>query len=157
MTRVLSLVAGFFPSCTGDHRPPSIFAADRPHPDTQGQNPYRHLGCKSASLPGTLVSCDRQSAGTSVPWITPPRRHGRFLPGCMRWARLWCMGRWSVSGVTLAVPTHTIASSISPLKPRGCPATDMGHRGGAETNDSRHHRGCAILLPQDGVRIGAYS
>jgi len=36
MERALPLVASFFSSCTGGHRPPSIPAADRPYPDTSG-------------------------------------------------------------------------------------------------------------------------
>ena len=86
MERALPLVASFFSSCTGGHRPPSMPAADRPPPTPQGQSPYRHLRCTLASLPGTAVPGDRRSAGTVLPWT---RHHS------------------------------AIASSISPVKPRG--------------------------------------
>jgi hypothetical protein len=33
---------------------------------------------------------------------------------------------------------------------RGAPATARGHPGSAETDDRRHHRGCATILPQVG-------
>ena len=37
---------------------------------------------------------------------------------------------------------------------RGAPATDRCYPGRAETDDSRHHRGCTIILPQVGQGSG---
>src|SRR5438445_10918961 len=75
MERALPLVASFFSSCTGGHRPPSMPAADRPPPDTSGAEPLPpspvHIGIASwdASAWRPTVS------GHSAALDTPPQRH----------------------------------------------------------------------------------
>jgi len=51
--------------------------------------------------------------------------------------------------------THGVFGIVAALALcRGAPATDRCHPGGAETDDRRHHRGYASILPQEGPGAG---
>jgi hypothetical protein len=51
--------------------------------------------------------------------------------------------------------THGVCGIVAALALcRGAPATARCHPGSAETDDRRHHRGCATMLPQVGQGSG---
>lgn len=83
MTRALSLVASFFSSCTGGHRPPSMPAADRSHPDTSGEEPLPpsrvQIGIASwdgsALRPTVRGNIEDLDHATTAPRTVPRRTH----------------------------------------------------------------------------------
>src|SRR5437899_9002484 len=83
MERALPLVASFFSSCTGGHRPPSMPATDRPHLDTSGAEflpPSRvHIGSASwdgcALRPTVSENIADLDQGTTAPCTIPLRTH----------------------------------------------------------------------------------
>ena len=88
MKRALSLVASFFSSCTGGHRPPSMPAADRPYPDTSGAEPLPpsrvHIGIASRddrTLRLTVSgNSDDLDHATTVPRTVPRRMQAVGTP-----------------------------------------------------------------------------
>jgi hypothetical protein len=83
MKKVPSLVASFFSSCTGGHRPLSMPAADRPPPDTSGPQSLApsqvQIGIASwdggALRPTVSRNIDDLDHATTAPRTVPLRTH----------------------------------------------------------------------------------
>lgn len=88
MKRALPLVASFFSSCTGGHRPPSMPAADRSYPGTSGVEPlpssWVQIGIapwdSSALRPTVSGNVADFDHATTAPRPVPLRTHAMGTP-----------------------------------------------------------------------------